>query len=101
MFLFFSGYGLTAQAKRRENYVKDMWKTRILPTYVIYLLVAAVYFLAVFLTGSLLSTSNLIRTFFFGGTVVRNGWYYPVFSAISRLFKGAKLKNKCLESHKQ
>lgn len=58
MFLFFSGYGLTAQAKRRENYVKDMWETRILPTYVI-------------------------------------------FAAISRLFKGAKLKNKCLESHKQ
>ncbi len=74
-FLFFSGYGLFTQHLKRDTYVKGMWKTRILSTYSIYLVVALLYFCTIAITKTTLSSTTIIRTFFFGGTVIRNGWY--------------------------
>lgn len=76
IFFFLSGYGLMVsyQAKGMK-YIDSMPSKRILPYYVKYLIVALVYFLVRLVCGIENESGLLIRTFLYGGTIVKFGWY--------------------------
>lgn len=75
-FLFFSGYGLSEQTQKRDHYTKEMLQKRILPLYLIYWITSLIYLFMMVITQTPIYLSTIIKNFTFGGTVIRNGWYF-------------------------
>lgn len=99
MFFFFSGYGLMfSYINKKDAYIKNFPKTRILPFYIIILILSATYWL--FFTALKIYSppaKRLIQSLFFGGTVISKGWYlqailvfYLLFYFSFRFIKSAK-----------
>ena len=78
-FFFLSGYGLYASYQEKGiAYIKNFFKKTIVPFYCIILLFTVIYFGEEFLIGQTLTTEVLLKSFTFGGTVIKNGWYLQV-----------------------
>lgn len=75
-FLFFSGYGLTiSYINKGESYFKDYFRNRILPIYIVNLILIFTYTVFQIVVGYDFSAIQIIKSFFIGGTVVKYGWY--------------------------
>lgn len=74
MFFFLSGYGLVASAGK-ENYINNFFRRRFLPLYCFYILLILLSSLWTWLLKGQVPLRLLVQSFFFGGTVVVNGWY--------------------------
>lgn len=86
VFFFFSGYGLTSQVQKKKDYVKKIWLSKIIPLYLIYLIVCLIYTIAVLVLKKSLPIQTMISTPFFGGTIVRNGWYFQSLFVLYLIF---------------
>ena len=95
MFFFLSGYGLMVQYKKRgETYTKSFLQKRVLPLYLLCVILIVFYWGARTVFGESVSVGDLVRSFFFGGTVISKGWYlqsilvwYLLFYVCFRLVK--------------
>lgn len=74
MFFFFSGYGLMFSSKK-ENYIDEFLGKRFLPLYCFYVFLIILYSIWTFLLEGEFSFKLFIQSFFFGSTMVTNGWY--------------------------
>lgn len=75
-FLFFSGYGLTVQYKSKGNVCFDgYFQKRLLPIYVIQVLLIVLYTLFKLGIGYSVSCKTVLQSFLFGNTVIQYGWY--------------------------
>lgn len=96
MFFFFSGYGLMFSSKR-QNYISNFWSKRFLPLYCFYVFLIFLYSIWTYLLEGEFSITHFIQSFFFGKTVVTNGWYmqttfivYLLYMFIFKCFKQVK-----------
>lgn len=100
LFLFLSGYGLCAQyQKKGEAYLKVFLLKRVLPLYLINVLLIVFYSISNLLLVGGFSWGIVLQSFFFGGTVVSKGWYlqailvwYLFFFAIFKFIKNSKVQ---------
>ena len=75
-FLFFSGYGLTVSYISRGNTYFDKYlRKRVLPVYIINIVLIILYSIFQIAIGYKLSAIQILQSFFNGGTVVKYGWY--------------------------
>ena len=86
VFFFFSGYGLVFSYDKRTDYIKLFPKSRLLDFYFKYLVIIAIYFIYDIIFGVEISLDILLKTFFFGGTIVANGWYFQTLLVVYLLF---------------
>lgn len=96
-FFFLSGYGLFTKYKQAgTRYRKSFFHKKIIPYYLEYICVVLLYAVALFFSH-LLSMHDLIQSFFFGNTIVINGWYLQatlllyILFYLSMLFGGDKI----------
>ena len=76
MFFFFSGYGLETQFKLKDNeYILKMPFSRIIPFYCICILSIFIYTFFNLILNNEITIKRFIASFFFGETIVQNGWY--------------------------
>ncbi len=75
-FLFFSGYGLTISYMNKGNeYFNGYLKKRILPIYVIQVILIIIYTLFNLLVEGKVDYKQVVMSFFFGNTIIQYGWY--------------------------
>lgn len=98
MFFFFSGYGLMFSANKK-NYIQNFFRNRFLPLYCFYIVLVVLYSLWTLLLERSISPKWVIQSFFFGNTVVTNGWYlqvifvlYLLYLLIFKIFKSPKIQ---------
>lgn len=78
-FLFLSGYGLTISYKKRGAiYVLQFAKNRILPFYIVDILLIALYTVKNYVVWGQFQGGLIIQSFLFGNTIVGGGWYLQV-----------------------
>ena len=76
VFFFLTGYGLSVSYKEKgRTYIDNFPKKRILPFYVICVLSIILYSVEKLILKENMNITTLIKSFFFGGTIVGNGWY--------------------------
>lgn len=76
IFLFFSGYGLETQFKKKgNNYIINMPYTRIIPFYGICIVSIFIYAAERIIMGNYFSLKEFGQSFLFGRTIVQNGWF--------------------------
>ena len=76
MFLFLSGYGLCVQhQKKGQQYLNGFLLKRVLPLYLINVLLIVFYTIADLLLKETISWGTVAQSFLFGKTVVSKGWY--------------------------
>ena len=76
LFLFLSGYGLFVQyQKQGEDYLDGFLLKRVVPLYLINVILIGFYLFANVLLGEEISLGIVIQSFFFGKTIVSKGWY--------------------------
>lgn len=100
LFFFLSGYGLQVSFQRDpDTYLKGFMRQRVVPYYLIIVILIAIYSFAVILIESGIDYILVIRSFFFSETIVANGWYlqvqlllYFAFYGINRLWKSSRIK---------
>ncbi len=98
LFLFLSGYGLCVQyQKKGDIYLKGFLLKRVLPLYLINVLLIIFYSLSNLLLTGEFSSQIVLQSFLFGGTVVSKGWYlqailiwYLFFFIIFKFIKNSK-----------
>lgn len=96
VFFFFSGYGLMFSSNK-DNYTDTFFRKRFLPLYCFYIILIILYSLWTLLLERSISPKLVVQSFFFGGTVVTNGWYLQVTFIVYLLFL---LSLKIFESSK-
>lgn len=74
MFFFFSGYGLMLSSQKKD-YVDGFFVKRFLPLYCFYVFLIILYSAWTLLLEGSFSLKTFIQSFFFGDTIVTNGWY--------------------------
>lgn len=74
MFFFLSGYGLMFSANKK-NYIEFFFRNKFLPLYCFYVVLIILYSLWTLLLEKSVSPQLVVQSFFFGGTVITNGWY--------------------------
>ncbi len=96
MFFFMSGYGLMFSSQKK-NYIDTFFVKRFLPLYCFYAFLTFFYAIWRYLLEGNFSLELFIQSFFFGGTIVRNGWYlqttfviYLLYLVIFKSFKSIK-----------
>lgn len=100
LFLFLSGYGLCVQyQKKGEAYLNGFLLKRVLPLYIINILLIIFYALSSLLLGEAFSWKILFQSFLFGGTIISKGWYlqailvwYLFFFIVFKFIKSNKLQ---------
>lgn len=79
IFFFLSGYGLQiSYSEKKQVYIKSFFKGKIIPFYSVIIILIAVYVPMRMLMGEILEPLNIIRSFFFGSTIISKGWYLQV-----------------------
>lgn len=98
MFFFFSGYGLMFSSQRK-NYIDGFFIKRFLPLYCFYVFLIVLYSIWTLLIEQEFSFTLFVQSFFFGKTIVTNGWYmqttfvvYLLYWFVFRLFKSYKTR---------
>jgi len=74
MFFFFSGYGLMFSSNKK-NYIEQFFRKRFLPLYCFYVVLIILYSFWTLLLETAISPRKIVQSFFFGETIVTNGWY--------------------------
>lgn len=75
-FAFSSGYGLTISSMTKgKKYFVGYLKKRILPIYLVYIILIGVYALFKVATNNKILVADILKSFLFGQTVVTYGWY--------------------------
>ena len=75
-FFFLSGHGLTVSYhKKGEPYIKQFVKSRIIPFYIVEILLTGIYMVRNCVLSENLSKKIIIQSFLFGDTVIDGGWY--------------------------
>lgn len=77
VFFFYSGYGLMLSSTRK-SYVRDFLRSRFLPLYCFYIILVLLYSIWTLCIEHRLPLNKFIQSFFFGGTIITNGWYLQV-----------------------
>lgn len=97
IFFFLSGYGLFISSQKK-NYLNHFLRNRFFVLYYKYVVFIMLYTAYLFL-GNVLEKKTLVISFFFGGTVVINGWFfqttfvlYLLFFSIFRIFNKDHLR---------
>lgn len=100
IFFFCSGYGLmVSYNKKGKDYINKFIKNRILPFYIIYILLIIAYTVLYIVMGETkeISLNIIMKSFIFGGSIVRYGWYlqailffYWIFYLIFRFSRNDK-----------
>lgn len=75
VFFFLSGYGLKEAASKKEHYVSNFPKKKLLPFFCICCFTILIYFIRDICVGDDVNILTLMQSFFFGNTIVDNGWY--------------------------
>lgn len=98
MFFFFSGYGLMFSANK-NNYINHFFSKRFLPLYCFYVFLIILYCIWTLLLEKSISPSLIIQSFFWGGTIVTNGWYlqatffmYLLYLLVFKIFKSSNIQ---------
>ena len=87
VFFFLSGYGLAfCYSQKGSNYVKEFPRHRLLPFYLIDVILIIIYSIIKVAVGYEISLSNIIQSFTFGGTVIEFGWYIQTILVLYILF---------------
>ena len=86
-FFFFTGYGLMVSSKG-SGYIRHFGRSRILPLYLLYVILILAYSIYEAMIGKTISVQSLIQSFLFGGTVVPLGWYLQASFIVYLLFWG-------------
>lgn len=96
MFFFLSGFGLMFSANKK-NYIHQFFRKRFLPLYCFYVFLIILYSLWTLFLEKEISLYSIIQSFFFGDTIVTNGWYmqatfimYLLYLLVFKIFKLAK-----------
>lgn len=97
-FFFFSGYGLMLSSNK-DSYIDSFFRRRFIPLYSFYVVLIIFYSLWSLLLEKQVSTQQVAQSFFFGDTVVTNGWYlqatfvaYLIYYFCFKFLKTAKMK---------
>lgn len=97
MFFFLSGYGLIASYRKNPASIYHFVKHKILPFYVINIILIVIYVCVDLLLGQQITVVSILESFTFGGTVIANGWYiqvqllyYIMFYLVFRFCKGKR-----------
>lgn len=106
LFFFLSGYGLIAAYSNNPQSIYHFKKYKIIPFYVINLILIAIYCCMYLLIGKPFTFGLIIQSLTFGGTVIANGWYiqvqllyYILFYLVFRYCKGKWRIHVMLLSH--
>lgn len=98
VFFFLSGYGLREVTSKKAHYIQNFPKKKLLPFFYICCFTIFVYFIRDICVGNNISILTLLQSFFFGKTIVDNGWYlqtqllfYIIFFLIYKFVKKKKL----------
>lgn len=87
MFFYMSGYGLVASyEKKSQDYIKNFFRNRILPFFIIYTLLTLIYSVFRILMGENISWLRFFKSYSLGSTLVVNGWYLQVILLFYLLF---------------
>ncbi len=81
IFFFISGFGLYEQLKKapdKKAYIQKFPHHRILPFYFLYGAVVLIYLVRDILVKQSVNFALVLKSFFFGGTIVDYGWYFQV-----------------------
>ncbi len=79
VFLFLSGYGLMSSFLTKDNYLSDFPKRRLLPFFLEILFLTVAYcILSLVISPSDITIEIVIKSFSFGGTIIRHGWYLQI-----------------------
>lgn len=85
-FFFLSGYGLHEVSQKKERYILDFPKKKLLPFFCLSCFVILIYLLRDLLTGSDVKILEVLQSFFIADTIVDNGWYMQVQMLFYMLF---------------
>lgn len=98
VFFFISGYGLMLSANKKD-YLDQFLTKRFLPLYCFYVFLIVIYSLWTLLLEGSVFPNRVLQSFFFGGTIVKNGWYlqttfiaYLLYYFIFKIFKSSKVR---------
>lgn len=87
LFLFVSGYGLCVQYKKKgAAYLNGFLLKRVLPLYIINVLLIIFYSLSSLLLSGDFSWGLVLQSFLFGGTIISKGWYLQAIIVLYLLF---------------
>lgn len=87
MFFFISGYGLMKSlSKKREGYLSNYQRNRVLPIFLINALLVLIYSITKTCLGIEVTPINMTLSLFYGGTIVGNGWYLLCIMVFYELF---------------
>lgn len=79
VFFFLSGYGLRISHDTKEcHYVNAIPKKRMLPLYLQCIVLIALYVVLYFIISKEVNIIIVLQSFFWGGTMIANGWYLQV-----------------------
>lgn len=78
LFFFMSGYGLTLTVNKNPKSINHFLKHKIIPFYIIYILLIALYSCFNLYLRESTTVISLIKSLTFGGTIVLKGWYLQV-----------------------
>jgi hypothetical protein len=86
-------------SSKRKGYVQGFFYNRFLPLYCFYIILIILYSFWTLLIKHTVSLKEIVQSFFFGGTIVRYGWYlqatfvlYLMYLFSFSIFKTAKTK---------
>lgn len=99
VFFFFSGYGLSLQYNKNENYLNHFLKHRVLSLYGKYLFIMLMYLLFFLCIGRRFTAMELFHSAVLYHTFVSNGWFffsilllYLIFYIVYRLAKTPRMQ---------
>lgn len=106
IFFFLSGYGLQmSYCIKKQDYIKVFLKKKVMPFYCVIILLIAIYWPARILMGEIVDPLNVVRSFFFGMTIISKGWYlqaqlflYLLFLCVWHFIKNDSVKQVVLFS---
>lgn len=79
IFLALSGYGLAYSYNcRGGGYLHYFLRRRVLPIYILQCILIGLYAIVKFVLGKGYTVRDFVQSFFFGRTIVSNGWYLQV-----------------------
>lgn len=75
-FFLLSGYGLYEQYQKKGTlYAKQFPQKNILPFYIVYVCSSLLYLIDLIFLHNTFDYKNVLLSFFYGSTIVANGWY--------------------------
>ena len=87
LFFFLSGYGLeSSYEKKGKNYIVTFLLIKILPFYVIYIILLGIYLLVHLIVDEHISLISIIKSLTYGGTLITFGWFLQTILVLYVIF---------------